>query len=133
MAESLPTCGWQRPATVRWWGANKEGGMSASSVMVVFVTCPSVSVGRRLSRLVIQQRLAACVNLIPRVESTFRWKRKIEHCAETLLVIKTSQRRFAALRTILLRHHPYDVPEIIGWRLANGHAPYVKWVLSNSQ
>ena len=104
----------------------------AAQVAVVLVTCPSAAVARRISRQLIEGRLAACVNLIPRVESIFRWRGQIEQCREILLVIKTSRRRVAALQACVRKHHPYDVPEMIAWPLAMGHAPYLRWVLSST-
>ena len=106
--------------------------MIASHIVVVLVTCPSVAVARTISRRLIEQRLAACVNLVPRIESAFRWQGKIERCAESLLIIKTARRRFPALKAAILKQHPYDVPEIIGWPLATGHAPYLRWVLEST-
>lgn len=97
-------------------------------VVVVFVTCPSVSVGRRISRALIDRRLAACVNLVPRVESCYRWQGAVERAAETLLIIKTTRRRFAALARAIRSLHPYDCPEIIALPLAAGHPPYMRWV-----
>ena len=100
----------------------------ARGVVVVFVTCPGVSVGRRISRTLIQQRLAACVNLVPKIESCYRWQGKIERAAETLLVIKTTSRRFDALKRAVRRLHPYQCPEIIALPVTAGHQPYVRWV-----
>ena len=102
--------------------------MSASRILVVLVTCPSVAVGRRISRVLVQKRLAACVNLVPRIESRYRWRGKVERSAETLLVIKTAAGRFAALRRAILSLHPYECPEIIALPVFAGHAPYLGWV-----
>ena len=103
-----------------------------AAIVVVFVTCPSLAVARRLSRYLIERKLAACVNVVPRVESTFRWQGKVERCAESLLIIKTARKRFPALQAALLSRHPYQVPEIIGWPLAAGFAPYLRWVVSSA-
>ena len=97
-------------------------------VIVVLVTCPGAAVGRRLSTELVKRRLAACVNLIPRIASCYRWQGKIERSAEALLVIKTTARRFAALQRALLALHPYDCPEIIALPVVAGHAPYLQWV-----
>ena len=100
----------------------------ASQVVVVLVTCPSPAVARRLARRLVADRVAACVNLVPSVESTFRWQGKIERCRETLLIIKTTAAGFERLRRAILRLHPYDVPEIIALPVVAGHPPYLRWV-----
>ena len=97
-------------------------------VIVVLVACPTVAVARRLARRLIERRLAACVNAVPAVESTFRWQGKIEQCRETLLLIKTAAARFEPLRRAIKGLHPYDAPEIIALPVVAGHAPYLKWV-----
>ena len=96
--------------------------------LVVLVTCPSRAVGRRIARAVVTQRLAACVNLLPGVESTFRWEGKIDRSREALLLIKTTSRRFAQLTRALTRLHPYAVPEIIALPVTAGAAPYLRWL-----
>jgi periplasmic divalent cation tolerance protein len=66
-----------------------------------------------LARELVEQRLAACVNIIPRIESIYRWQGKIETDAEQLLLIKTTEERVEALRAALAARHPYDVPEFV--------------------
>ena len=100
----------------------------ARKVIVVFVTCPTAIVARRLARRLIERRLAACVNAVPAVESTFRWQGTIEQCRETLLIIKTAAARFERLRRAIKDLHPYDVPEIIALPVVAGYAPYLEWV-----
>ena len=101
----------------------------ARQVLVVLVTCPSAAVGRRISRRLVQQRLAACVNLVPQIESIYRWQGKVEQGREALLIMKTSAKRFAALQAAILRLHPYESPEIIAWPLSKGVPAYLRWVL----
>ena len=105
----------------------------ARKIIVVFVTCPTPVVARRLAQRLIERRLAACVNAVPAVESTFRWQGKIEYCRETLLIIKTSAARFERLRRAIKDLHPYDVPEIIALPVVAGYAPYLRWVMASSQ
>ena len=97
-------------------------------VVVVFVTCPTVVVARRLSRELVRRQLAACVNQVPAIESTFQWKGKLEHCREILLIIKTTAQRIEPLRQAITSLHPYDVPEVIALPVIAGHAPYLQWV-----
>ena len=96
--------------------------------IVVLVTCPTRALARRLARTLVTRRLAACVNVVPGVESTFQWQGKIDRCREVLLIIKTTPPRLAALRRAVLSLHPYDVPEVIALPLVDGHPPYLAWV-----
>jgi periplasmic divalent cation tolerance protein len=100
-------------------------------IVVVLVTCPTPAVGRRLARELVRLRLAACVNVLPGVESVFRWQGKVDRSREALLVIKTTRARFAALRRRVLSLHPYDLPEVIALPVAAGHPPYLRWVASS--
>ena len=97
-------------------------------VVVVFVTCPTVAVARRLGRELVRRQLAACVNQLPAIESTFQWKGKLERCREVLLIIKTTAKRVEPLRRAIMTLHPYDVPEVIALPVIAGHAPYLQWV-----
>ena len=103
-----------------------------SNIVVVLVTCPTLAVARRLARHVIGRRLAACVNIVPSVESVFRWNGKIEHSRESLLVIKTTAQSIERLRRALIALHPYDVPEVIALPVVAGHLPYLAWVRSST-
>ncbi|MBI2495367.1 MAG: divalent-cation tolerance protein CutA [Candidatus Omnitrophica bacterium] len=101
-----------------------------AKLLVVLVTCPTRAIARRLASRLIEERLAACVNALPGVESIFRWQGKVERCREILLVIKTTARRFPQLRAAVRNLHPYDVPEIIALPVVAGHTPYLRWVRS---
>jgi periplasmic divalent cation tolerance protein len=103
-------------------------GVRGQQVIVVLVTCPTSAVARRMARHLVRQRLCACVNVLPRVESVFSWNGKIERCHELLLLIKTTAGRFEALRRAVVQRHPYEVPEIIALPLRTGHRPYVEWI-----
>ena len=132
---SLCLCG---PSVVLWCDGLlmkpvlAMGNRRTPPVLVVLVTCPTRASGRRLAEVLVSRRLAACVNLLPGVESTFCWKGKRERCRETLLLIKTTTTRFEALRRAVLRLHPYDVPEVIALPVGAGHAPYLEWVRSTA-
>jgi len=96
--------------------------------VVVLVTCPNRAVARRIASVVVTKRLAACVNLLPGIESVFRWEGKIDRSREVLLLIKTTRRRFSSLAHALARLHPYDVPEVIALPVTAGVASYLRWV-----
>jgi periplasmic divalent cation tolerance protein len=102
---------------------------SAGSFMVVMVTCGSRSEAHKIARRVVAERLAACVNVLESpVNSVYRWKGKVEHAREILLIIKTSRRRLAGLRAEIERLHSYDVPELIALPIAAGSPAYLRWI-----
>ena len=105
---------------------------SGAEVIVVLVTCPTQPVAHRLAALVVSQRLAACVNVLPRMRSLFWWQGKVERAQEVLLIIKSTRQQFERLRRAILAHHPYEVPEIIAMPLVAGHRPYLQWVRAST-
>ena len=100
-------------------------------IVVVLVTCPTPAVGRRLARELVRLRLAACVNVLPGVESVFRWRGKLDTSREALLLIKTTRARLTQLTRAVIALHPYDLPEVIALPVAGGHRPYLHWVASS--
>jgi len=101
---------------------------TARSFAVVLVTAPDLKTARSLAQTVLQARLAACVNLVPRLESHYWWQGKLEHSTEVLLVLKTTQARLPALEKTILQHHPYDTPEILALLIQAGTARYLDWL-----
>jgi periplasmic divalent cation tolerance protein len=97
--------------------------------IVVLVTCGSAKEGRKIARAVLEQRIAACANILASpVQSVYRWKGKVESAKEFLLIIKTTQSRFAKLEAEVKRLHSYNVPEIIALPIAHGAAAYLNWI-----
>jgi periplasmic divalent cation tolerance protein len=96
--------------------------------LVVLCTVSSLEEGRRLARELLDKRLAACVNLIPKVESIYRWQGAVESAEEVLLVMKTTSVRFAELRDKIAELHSYDVPEILALPVTDGSAAYLEWL-----
>jgi len=100
----------------------------SASVVVVLTTFPSPEKAAEIARILVEERLAACVNILPAVRSIYRWKNEIEDETETLAIAKTTADRAEALHGRLLALHPYDVPEVIALPVSGGHAPYLAWV-----
>ena len=92
-------------------------------------TCPDAGTAARVARALVAERLAACVNRVPGVASTFRWQGEIHDDAEVLLLIKTTRDRFDALRRRLVELHPYEVPELIALEVADGLPGYLDWLV----
>jgi periplasmic divalent cation tolerance protein len=84
-----------------------------------------------LATQLVEKRLAACVNVIPRIQSVYRWQGKIENDAEQLLLIKTVDARVEELRKALLASHPYEVPEFVVLQPEELSDPYKAWLLAN--
>lgn len=91
-------------------------------------TFPEVETARRIAQQLVTENLAACANIIPAVESIYRWQGKIESSPETLVLFKTTAARYAAFQDRLKSLHPYDVPEIVCLRIADGLPEYLRWV-----
>ncbi|MCA9714556.1 MAG: divalent-cation tolerance protein CutA [Myxococcales bacterium] len=102
--------------------------MQADDPILVLCTAPDDVVGARLARGLVEQRLAACVNMIAGVRSFYRWKGTLHDDAEVQLVIKSRRGRFDALREWLGEHHPYDVPEVLALPIVAGSEPYLEWI-----
>jgi periplasmic divalent cation tolerance protein len=87
--------------------------MADDKLSMILITAPSEEVAHQLAHGLVTERLAACVNVIPRVISTYVWEGKLERAEEVLMMIKTRSSRYAALEQDIRTHHPYDTPEIV--------------------
>jgi periplasmic divalent cation tolerance protein len=103
----------------------------ASTYAAVLVTAPSIKVARAIARTVLNARLAACVNLIPSVESHYWWQNRLERGREILLLIKTTKARLAALEKTILKQHPYDTPEFVVLDISRGARRYLDWIAAS--
>jgi len=101
------------------------------NILLVFCACPESLTAERLASGLVERKLAACVNVLPAISSVFYWKGKLEKEQEVLLLIKTTQQRFEALRDWLVETHPYENPEVIALDVAAGTDQYLDWVASS--
>ena len=101
---------------------------SATRFVIVLVTAPDLKTARALARAALAARLIACANLVPRIESHYRWRGKIESGREVLLILKTQKARLAALEKLVLARHPYDTPEFLVLPLTAGSEKYLRWL-----
>jgi periplasmic divalent cation tolerance protein len=102
-----------------------------TDTLVVLVTAPSAEEAARLARAVVEEKLAACGNVVPAVRSIYRWEGKICDEQEALLVLKAPARRFPELRDRIVALHPYDVPEVIALRIEDGSERYIDWIVQS--
>jgi periplasmic divalent cation tolerance protein len=103
----------------------------AEKILLALSTFPDAEIARRISNQLVSERFAACANILPSVESIYRWKEKIESGNETLVFFKLSEDRQSAFQDKLRLLHPYDVPEIIFVSIASGLTDYLQWVFGN--
>lgn len=102
--------------------------MPAPDALVVLSTFPDAETAARVARTLVDERLAACVNLVTAIRSIYRWQGAISDGAESLAIIKTTADRYADLAARIAELHPYEVPEIIALPLAEGHPPCLAWL-----
>jgi len=94
----------------------------------VLSTVPNIKKARTLAGLLVSRRIAACVQILPGLESHYRWRGKKETSEEVLLLIKTEASVYKQLEKILLKNHPYEVPEIVCLPITKGSKTYLKWI-----
>jgi len=99
-----------------------------SDALLILCTCPDAESASRIAHALVEEHLAACVNRAPGLTSVYRWQGEIHEDHEMLLLIKTRRERFESLRARIIELHPYDVPEVIAFDIAAGHAPYLEWL-----
>jgi len=95
---------------------------------IVLSTAGSEDEARKIAHHLVEQRLAACVNIIPRIESVYRWEGKVESNREYLLLIKTSSTMFPEVRDAILELHSYELPECVEIAVEDGSSEYLQWV-----
>ena len=100
--------------------------------LVVYCTCPDLTVANSLAETLVNERLAACVNVLPGVLSIYRWEGQIQRDHEVLLIIKTHSAIYPQLETRIAELHPYSVPEIIALPPQAGAATYLRWIMENA-
>ncbi len=101
---------------------------TGNPAIVVLVTAPSREEAEKIARLLVEAKLAACVNVVDSVTSIFRWAGDVSVASESLLIIKTQQARFPSLIEAVKKHHAYSVPEIIALPIVCGEASYLDWI-----
>ena len=101
---------------------------NGKNFVVALVTAPELKTARKLAEAALKERLVACVNLVPRIESHYWWQGTIESSSEVLMLLKTTQPRLAELESLILAHHPYDTAEFIVLPLQSGAERYLHWL-----
>jgi periplasmic divalent cation tolerance protein len=104
---------------------------SAAKFVIVLVTVPDRKTAQKLARAALRKKLIACANLVPKIESYYWWRGKIEIGTEILLLLKTQTSRLPALEKLVLGQHPYDTPEFLVLSVKAGQRKYLHWLVSS--
>lgn len=102
------------------------------TVLLCYCSCPEAASAQAIAEALVGERLAACVNRLPGVRSTYRWQGEVTTDSEELLLIKTTAGRFEMLKARLLQLHPYELPELLAVPVVHGHDAYLDWVRANA-
>ncbi len=102
----------------------------ATKYRVVLVTVSNTAEARRIARKLVERELAACVNIIPKIGSVYRWEDVVEEAQETLLIIKSEKKLVEKIKKRVKRMHSYEVPEILVFKVDDGDENYLKWLSS---
>ena len=106
--------------------------MPDAEIAVVLASVPDLEAGRRLARTLLQERLIACANLVPGVTSLYRWEGAVQEEDESLVVMKTRSELLPRLIARIPELHPYELPEVLALRVADGLPAYCRWVLDET-
>lgn len=104
-----------------------------TEILVALCSCPDEAVAHRLARDLVRLRLAACVNIVPKIRSIYRWNDEVQDEGESLMVMKTTRVAYAELQSWLQQNHPYDIPEVLALPVTAGSAGYLDWVLNETE
>ena len=96
--------------------------------LLVYMTAPDQDVARRIGQALLEQRLAACVNILPAVQSLYWWEGQIQHASEIVVLAKTAASHFESLKACVLGLHPYEIPCIVALAIDHGHDPFLRWI-----
>ncbi|KAI5654989.1 hypothetical protein M9H77_32176 [Catharanthus roseus] len=113
--------------------ARMEAETKTVPSIVVYVTVPNKEAGKKLAESIVKERLAACVNRVPGVESVYEWKGEIQTDSEELLIIKTRESLLEALTEHVKANHEYEVPEVIALPITGGNLQYLEWIKNSTR
>ncbi|WP_201352989.1 divalent-cation tolerance protein CutA [Hydrogenimonas urashimensis] len=106
----------------------RQPEQAVADFRLVVVTASDTAEAERIARKIVKKRLAACVNIVPKVRSIYRWKGEVQEDRETLMLIKTDRRVLAKLKKLIRKMHSYDLPEILAFKIDGGDRDYLAWL-----
>jgi periplasmic divalent cation tolerance protein len=101
---------------------------NSTDILIVYLTAATAAEAEKLAELLVEARVAACVNVLGAIQSVYRWQGKVERAGEVAMIAKTTAAQFPRLEELVKQHHSYDCPCIVAWPLSGGHAPFLDWV-----
>jgi periplasmic divalent cation tolerance protein len=107
----------------------RQRGIRMSETMVVLVTAPTADKAAEIARVLVEEKLAACGNVLPGIRSIYRWQGEICDEGEALLLLKVPRKRLQELSDRVVKLHPYEVPEVIGLPIEGGNEKYIDWII----
>jgi periplasmic divalent cation tolerance protein len=112
------------------WLVNKKAqyGVNMGSYTICLVTIDDLEKAAQIAKILVEKKLVACVNIVPKIRSIYFWKGQVCDDSEVLMIMKTRGDLFDELRTAVKELHPYEVPEIISWNIEQGLESYLKWI-----
>lgn len=99
-----------------------------ATVLMVYMTAANQAEAKRLARHLVEQKVAACVNILGAISSVYEWKGKVENAKEIALVAKTTTAAYPKLERIVKANHSYECPCIVAWKIDQGNPPFLQWV-----
>lgn len=102
--------------------------MNTNNILVILSTCPDADTAARIGRTLVEESLAACVNVVPGIRSIYLWRGEAQDEPEALMIMKTTADKLPGLKKRLLALHPYELPEVVALSAAGGHDAYFDWV-----
>ena len=107
--------------------------MNKSNVILILITVPDEKTADSIATMLVDEKLAACVNVVPGLTSYYHWQDRLNKDSEFLLLVKTSPNLFEIIRETVLKLHPYDLPEIIALDISTGFQDYIDWIISQTK
>jgi periplasmic divalent cation tolerance protein len=104
-----------------------------SHELIVFVTTPNNDEAARIADALVSERLAACVNIVPTIESIYRWEGKVTRDSETLMIIKSTDERYPELERRVKELHSYSTPEVVALKIERGSQNYIEWLRDSTR
>jgi periplasmic divalent cation tolerance protein len=104
-----------------------------TDALLVFTTLPSADKAAELAKALVDERLAACANLLPAIRSIYRWQGKLQDENEVLVLLKTRAEHLERLKLRILELHPYEVPEVLAVPVEAGYQPYLDWIAGETK
>jgi periplasmic divalent cation tolerance protein len=104
-----------------------------TDALLVFTTLPSADKAAELAKVLVEERLAACANLLPAIRSIYRWQGKLQDENEVLVLLKTRAEHLERLKLRILELHPYEVPEVLAVPVEAGYQPYLDWLAGETK